>query len=1147
MTAEDTRDQLIDALRRDLLGPLADPEGHYPAAQPVRIAPGAALTSRDLSQLFIGADSYEVLVGESPVGRYVTGALYPVMGAADELAIDAEQAPDAGAEISVDDAPPVTIPETAAIDDAMPDPATDADLDTTATTADRVGRPSSMGVSFVISADVTDLAVNATGARYEPFPVTVSGNARTAWHRVPIDVTRRVSVPAGARRVVENITAGTITVQIGMDVRAVSDGTRVVTAFMVNRTQNADQALAARVLFTAALAVTVPTGHLADYPQPDVDTSEEARSLRLLYANAPVRAVGHGVDASVTDGSTGHTVRTETFPVALVAPTTPDISDEGGPLGVDMTALGDWDADARTIVDRMIASYRAWITTKRAEAHVLTGDAAATAAEHLAACDTFADAIDAGWRLAQTGTVHNALRLASKAMAIQRRSYSAATRAVTFNAATKGLTVAPAGPVGRPPSWRPFQLAFILANLPAQVDPDHPRRGAVDVIWMPTGGGKTEAYLGLAAFTMLHRRLLDPKATGTTVLMRYTLRLLTAQQLQRAASLICALDDLRREPGNPLGAVRFTIGAWLGQAATPNRREDAIQMRNELARVTSGTRKRPFLLSRCPSCATAMGDIVNGQVTGYASEGAPNGGQRLAARCPNPDCTYSTGAGLPVFEVDEDIYAARPTFIVATVDKFAQLAWNEHPRALFGIDTDGSRKSPAPELIIQDELHLISGPLGSLVGLYESTIDQLCRHDGGTPPRIVAATATTRAYGRQAQNLYACRADDVRLVPPPGLTVNDSFFATVSTAVPPRIHIGVCATGVSRFQHAEMRVLSSLAHAAAAIEQADLSANLDPYWTNVAFFGSLRDLGQAKSLLATDARSYAWRLVRSTGVRTGTLRPDGTHAAVRSLQDVELTSASSGDAAANLDRLTKAKGERGCVDLALATSVIEVGVDVERLGLLTILRQPKTASQYIQVSGRVGRAADTGPGVIVTVLNPANARDMSHYERFTSTHDRLYAAVEPASVTPFTGAALSRGMRGALAASVRQTRPTRDSRVTPGDIALLTQASAAMRVRIATLPHAQVDLFDEIAEHALTEAASACDLQMDWGTPRNDGFLRPPERVPRADFPSWSAPMSLRSVDSSTAVHIDDRWLPGNHAAAAATETGAHDDEELEW
>jgi hypothetical protein len=1027
---------------------------------------------------------------------------------------------------------------------------------------DRAGRPSSFGMSFVVADTTDELTLTVTGARYEPFEFTYLGPPRTGWHRVP--VREQVQVPlsedASVVRATRPVPVPPLRLEVGVHARAAANGQRIVTCYLVNRTAPAAYQLSQRVLFGAQLATHQPVGQLADYPDRDADTSAEAATLRLLYAAAPVRAVGHGVDAVVeraeNSGGPVDVVRTETLPAARVTGTTPDVADADGSLAVDMDALGAWEPAATATVERMMRTYRTWIDVQKQHAATLAPEAKATADRNLAACRAFADDVEAGWALAASGPAHECLRWTSQAMAAQRRSYAADTREVTL--AEGRVAVAGDAPSG-PARWRPFQLAFVLANLAPVIDPAHRRRGVVDVIWMPTGGGKTEAYLALAAFTMLYRRRCRPaiKHGGTAVLMRYTLRLLTAQQLQRAASLLCALEELRLANREVLGRERFTIGAWLGRASTPNWRRDALGKLTKLIQAATRRRsaERPFLLSRCPSCAARMGEVTDGRVLGYSVQATPTG-DRMQASCPNPACRFhlaTTPQGLPVYEVDEDIYEKPPTFLVATVDKFAQLAWNERARALFGIDRAGDRARRPPELIIQDELHLISGPLGSLVGLYESAIDQLCRHDGGVPAHVVAATATTRAYARQAAAIYDCPAEEVRLVPPPGLAVDDSFFATADTANPPRTFLGVCATGVGRFPHAQMRVLASLAHAAAALEQA--GAPVDPYWTNVAFFGAIRDLGQAKALIATDLRGYAWRLVRATGIRTGAPRPGGERRAIRTLTDVELTSASSNAASEALERLARTRGQAGCVDLALATSVIEVGVDVDRLGLLTIVRQPKTAAQYIQVAGRVGRDPRTGPGLVVVVLNPLTSRDMSHYERFTSVHRRLYAAVEPASVTPFTDAALTRGLRGAVAAVVRQVRATGADRVLPGDLGLVHTAAAGLAARARRLAGAVVgDRVDALSAAALHEAGTAVDEQLGWGVAGRPGvqFLRPLEDPPPQETASWPVLTSLRSVDADAGLRIDEDWLPARAgtpwtAAPSPAEPSGTSDIEETW
>ncbi|ABK53738.1 helicase domain protein [Acidothermus cellulolyticus 11B] len=1162
MTPEQTRDAIIDALRRDLVGPLVDKSGIYPGATAKRIERGYSMVGRlGRDRLFVADDGEEILLA-SPTSRYIIGVLYPMeLDLSEEHILDAEQAPvrPDEADEDLDTDPGNSIPEPFATRGGESGHGmAEDDVVLENLPRDRPGRPSSLGVSFVIRDTTPLLTLRVTGARYEPFPyTTANGQPGTAWHRVPIDRTvpfsLQVEQPEFWGKTL--IDVDPLNLEIGVRARKSSDGKRVVTCYLANRTPRNGAALAERVLFASQLAVAVPEGLLCDYPERDSDTTAEAASLRLLYRDSPIRAVGHGVDAVVHRVKGEDIVRTEALPVAAVSGTTPDIEDEDGPLAVDMDGLGRWEVSAVATVERLIRSYRDWITSIEEQAARLTGTAGATAQKHVQVCRSFADAIEEGWETVKTNSIaRQCLEWASVAMAQQRRSYAAATRHVTL--VGDQVQVDGAEPTTGPAKWRPFQLAFLLANLCPVINPRHPRRGVVDVIWMPTGGGKTEAYLGLAAFAMLYRRRAQSNAGGTTVLMRYTLRLLTAQQLQRAASLICALETLRLKNRELLGNDRFSIGVWLGQASTPNRREDALKALEQTVKDAKARRDaRPFLLSRCPACATEIGRVVEGRVLGYDVQHLENS-YRVRASCENPVCAFhlarSGGRGLPVYEVDEDIYKKPPAFLIATVDKFAQLAWKEDARVIFGIDRQGRRVRPSPTLIIQDELHLISGPLGSLVALYESALHALCCHDKGESPHVVAATATTRAYARQAEALYNCPADQVRLVPPPGLSIDDRFFTRRDDRIPPRKFVGVCATGVNSFPRTQMRVIASLAHAAAAIEQC--GASVDPYWTNLVFFGSLRDLGHAKALLATDLRGYAWRLVSATGVRTGPVKKGKQRLAIRTLEDIELTSASSNAASEALERLARRRWERGTVDLALATSVIEVGLDIDRLGLLTIVRQPKTSAQYIQVAGRVGRDPTNAPGLVVVLLNPLTGRDMSHYERFTSVHERLYGSVEPASVTPFTDAALARGLRSTIAAVVRQIRSTDFKDVVEADVPLVEAAAAAIRDRAGALVGKAVgERIEALTRAAVTELRAAINEKMPWGTAGRHGaqFLRALEDPAPPDKASWAVLTSLRNVDAYAAVSIDEDWLPPDPCARRSVmhrqDSATDVDEEDAW
>jgi hypothetical protein len=317
-------------------------------------------------------------------------------------------------------------------------------------------------------------------------------------------------------------------------------------------------------------------------------------------------------------------------------------------------------------------------------------------------------------------------------------------------------------------SWRAFQLAFLLLNLPALTSLDHPDResgpfAGADLLWFPTGGGKTEAYLGLAAFAIGIRRLQKNLGGrdgehGLAVLMRYTLRLLTLQQFQRAATLICACEQIRLGNKEKWGDAPFRLGLWVGRKTTPNKTSQSAEVIEALK-----SSKRPIFgqgtphqFPFCPWCGAAIEPGKHIVVEPY-----PAGRARTLIYCGDSlgQCEFSRrqspDEGLPLLVVDEEIYRLPPAMMVATVDKFAQMAWQGQVQTLFGQvngfcprhgfrspeleDTNShqaSGKYPPvatqthgllrpPDLIIQDELHLISGPLGSLVGIYEGAIDLL--------------------------------------------------------------------------------------------------------------------------------------------------------------------------------------------------------------------------------------------------------------------------------------------------------------------------------------------------------------------------------------------------------------------------------------
>lgn len=570
--------------------------------------------------------------------------------------------------------------------------------------------------------------------------------------------------------------------------------------------------------------------------------------------------------------------------------------------------------------------------------------------------------------------------------------------------------------------WRLFQLAFILMNLPSTFNADHADRELVDLLWFPTGGGKTEAYLGLAAFIMLSRRFKndvnDPmKYGGMSVMMRYTLRLLTIQQFQRATLLICALEAIRRKhdiyslnqvelSSINLGEVPFSIGLWIGSASTPNIYADAKVALEKLQNnesLENGEFGNPMQLSHCPWCGEKL------KVTDYSVSG-----NKATIKCPVRRCEFSDG--IPAYTIDDSIYDHLPSLVVGTVDKLAQIAWQPRIGELFGRKTSYNKKLnkfiddtptgnyirqdawlPPTDLIIQDELHLLNGPLGSLTGLYEFVIEELMGF-GKTKPKIIASTATISGADAQIRGLYNRPANQfpVYIQSP-----DDSFFSqTVPIKQKPgRLYVGISSPGVSMKIHT-VNVYGALI---VATRNQEKRLSLDPYWTIVGYFNTIRELAGTNTMFYDEIRTY----LKSNNIKEPLLDFEELTSRKKA-QEIPIL----------LSRMEKSFENEEVLDAVLCTNMISVGVDVNRLGLMVVHGQPKTTAEYIQATSRVGRQH---PGLVVTLLNPQRTRDMFHFEQFKSFHQSFYQYVEPTSVTPFSRGALKRGIAGVLVGIIRHS------------------------------------------------------------------------------------------------------------------------------
>lgn len=1121
------RNSLVQDLIRTLVGPAGGPREVLPAAQ-------------------------------HPRDQYACGLLSPITPAPEE-ALDL-----------------VTPPNTVETEDGEEDEEDAALTSQVSIQARRV--PTSFGVSFVLRHEgVPTVSLAVTFARYF--------RTDDGWERTPVGwLSGPVLLRPGLVLHPDPTTA------VVVRLRTLKQDATLVSLYLLN-SERYDQPGSPPVhtmMFQGELRICLEPGmSLADMRTYAIGPHDvEDQSLELLYRDRPVLARGHlcsplwrDIDPAlpwpdaefIADPRFRQPdLRTTFIPLYnVVSPLVAWRSEYGAAPELAPAVLAEaWEPSRmRDALNPLCLAYQRWIEAQQREP--VPDTLSHIAADHLKACDDVRVRLQKSIALLETNAdVRLAFCFAQRAMALQWE--------------WRGR---------QQMTWRSFQLAFMLLCLPGLADPAHPDRSICDLLWFPTGGGKTEAYLGVAAFTLALRRLQAPRDgqghrlnTGVGVLSRYTLRLLTIQQYRRALRLIAACESLRLTPtGGRIGwrpaqcqkaddylwgVTRFAAGLWVGGNVTPNRLEDtgfpdrvygAFTLLSEnhfghgepaqvmecpacgavlsIPQPRSGRQERPVLeqgrnlrlhlvafrdrsvvlpsanelsdtafsvlgvteqplsndryailtahlqareggasavevdrwwkevlspkLGRFNGLACIRASRPGYFVRSYRNKAGKETRIQIEVVCPAPDCPLGQhpwrekGAdgqwlqALPAFQagqdtvgcrapigaltVDQQLYAHPPDLVVATVDKFARLAYEPSAASLFGnvdryhnhlgyyrhghppgdvgvgqADPPNANLSvrvtpfPPPDLILQDELHLLDGPLGSMVGLFETVIDHLATSPAG-PPKYIASTATVRQAEEQVGALFN-RA--LQQFPPPGLLASDNFFShtppvdPLESQRPGRLYVGVCAPGRGALQ----TVLSLWSALLALTEDAVAKVSpteLDPFWTLVGYFNAIQELAEVNSL-------YRQEMPQRLPVNPQRDWPEAVELSSR-MDPLQLP--------ALLNRLESPwpAAER----VALATSMFGTGVDVLRLGLMVVHGQPKTTSAYIQATGRVGRHSGA---LVVTFFSPGRPRDLAHYEFFAGYHSRLYQAVEPVSVAPFSPRARERALGPMAVALLRQGR-----------------------------------------------------------------------------------------------------------------------------
>ncbi|MFJ5228851.1 DISARM system helicase DrmA [Kitasatospora sp. NPDC088391] len=1064
------RQNLVDILERELLGPANGP-----------------------TELLDGVPDAAYLVGRIAPVRLTPSKADPGEADSSDAATDVGDAVDASGSRGV----PLT---------AVDESSASGDEDEVEDQPQKRGLmiPASMGLRFQIPSDLDEFTVTATWGTYEPVKERKPEGAAEAeaeasrplrrFQRVPHEVPVTVKVadltPSRTRPyVLED------KVLLRVDRHDDTErGCRMIEVALCNDRETPRQIPVDAWLYQTRLEVTAP-GPAAFLPvndallEPFEEDDDELRRLRLQYRDRLEFAHGRtcSVDWAVADGARrASAVWTTWLPVSETRQTA---AEEIGAALLDMRRLQEAPvAELRAGLEPIVQGYTAWLNGEQQRAEDLPEHLRFEGLEAVGEARRVQQQLAEGLEfLLVDEEALRCFRFMNRVMADQRVHSQVAERRASrpeesIDEARRAILDREKE---RAHSWRTFQLAFVLMQLPLLSDPAAEKRSSdlakAQLLFFPTGGGKTEAYLGLAAYTFAIRRRqgvvdafdgpLDGRS-GVAVLMRYTLRLLTAQQFQRATTLVCAAELARGEDPETWGEEPFRIGLWVGTDVSPKRYDEAAEQLQK-AHGGRGYRLTVLQIQRCPWCGTRV------EARDVRTEPTL---RRVYVYCGDElaDCPFAEGGevpeGLPVLTVDEEIYRLAPAFVIATVDKFARLSREGEAASLFGhvsrrcerhgfVHPDYQHcavqlgkshpKTPTgfppakvsaadrlrpPDLVIQDELHLITGALGTTVGLFEVAIDAMTdwQTKDGLPvrPLLVASTATARNAAEQVKALYG-RA--VTIFPPQVLDAGNTFFSKeipVSEEHPGRRYLGISTTGV-RLTTAEIRVAEVLM-AAGQLMLDRSGPEADPYLSLVGYFSATRELAGMARYMSDDiqtalAKGRPWsKLPRRTGTDYG------------SLNVAELTSrVSSADITATLDQMalafdpafdsTAGKRERRAMreakkpeptrevnpyDVVLATSMLQVGVDVTRLGLMLVVGQPKNTAEYIQASSRVGRSAQR-PGLVIALGNWARPRDLAHFEQFRHYHETFYAQVEALSVTPFSVTSLERGLDGVLVSAAR--------------------------------------------------------------------------------------------------------------------------------
>lgn len=927
----------------------------------------------------------EVLVKDMPLDYYVCGVLWP-QRSSDVLIYSKEDIDDIDDELSI-----IGDKISTSIDDLED---TTGDIDDSISASNKY-KPSAMGITVMLRAEIEFIDISFRYGKYihkEIYKEIVGeddeGNEETKsipipqFTRVPKteDFTMRICRIEG---VSESRKFEDFSIQCNVR-KILENGDKLVTISVVNAASSGQKHIELNrlSLFQCELEIKMENNTFIPLYNEGAEYLEEEDLINsMLYSEVYNYAYGHGCSVTYDDSENKVAIiKSDFMPSAEVFQMMPGSLKEDTFLSMFLYKTQPKETMILAMC-RFLDEYKKWYNHQKYIGQEMYKhiEAVKISLERIRVC---INRIENGIKALDDENTYKAFAMMNEAMCLQRVKSKEDIQEVDVK-------------------WYPFQIAYVLQIIPDILNPQSKYRNSVDLLWFPTGGGKTEAYLGVAAFTIFHRRLTNNiKDDGVAILMRYTLRLLTIQQFERATALICACEFMRKK--YKLDGGEINIGLWIGSNMTPNHTEKAREVIRKLSdnkneKIYEGN---PLQITTCPWCKSEI------DVLAYTFE------DTMKIKCPDESCAFHNG--LPIYLIDDDVYKVRPTLVLSTVDKFARIVWEPRAKSLFG-----ERDGQSIELIIQDELHLISGPLGSISGIYELVITKLCEREG-VGAKVIASTATVRNAKAQVKNLY--NKESIQF-PPNGISANDSFFAIKANKNnrPARRYMGVCENGGS-VADLLIRVYANLAYSKLLFQKMGIEDKIiDQYYTTVGYFNAIKDLGASSSIIS-DRMKVSLRALINHKFKAVSEDVNLTISDIKRYDNCEeLTSRkTSKEIKDTLSELEKSFPDARCFEYILASNMLSVGIDINRLGVLTMYNQPKSNAEYIQATSRVGRS---NPGLVLAMYNAMRSRDKSYYEQFPFYHKTMYQYVEATSVTPFSLRAMEKALHSSFTALVRHLIP----------------------------------------------------------------------------------------------------------------------------